>query len=201
MTSVDNGNKKRRTRNRRRNLSGDVGKRLSELYFEEHRATAIAKKLLEEFGANAPSVRTVQEIVREYRKNEDAAWDAISPWSLSKAADGEEARLVLEVLDAVIEQTEGRRRTLTGDEAAWVIKLRRAATTLPQWDAYRLSRLYLQRVGAQKGTGDLDAYIAAEAWLPEKMGRYSAFVARGWVPEPPWILRPFDEDECDDFSG
>jgi len=188
------------TRNRRRNLSGDVGKRLSELYFEEHRATAIANKLVEEFGANAPSVRTVQEIVREYRENEEGT-AGIEPWSLSKAADGEEARLVLEVLDAVIEQTEGRRRTLTGGEAAWVLKLRRAATTLPQWNVYCLSRLYLQRVAAKKGTGDLDAYIAAEAWLPEKMGRYSAFVARGWVPEPPWILRPFDEDECDDFSG
>ena len=200
MTSVDNGNKKRRTRNRRRNLSDAVGKRLSELYFEEHRAIAIANKLVGEFGANAPSVRTVQEIVREYRINEEGT-TGIEPWSLSKAADGEEARLVLEVLDAVIEQTEGRRRTLTGDEAAWVIKLRRAATTLPRWNVYCLSRLYLQRVGAQKGTGDLDAYIAAEAWLPEKMGRYSAFVARGWVPEPPWILRPSDEDECDDFSG
>lgn len=183
----DNGNKKHRTRNRRRNLSVDVNKRLSELYLEEHSATAIANKLLEEFGANAPSVRTVQAIVRDYRANEEGT-AGIEPWSLSKAADGEEARLVLEVLDAVIEQTEGRRRTLTEGEAAWVLKLRRAAATLPQWDVYRLSRLYLQRVAAKEGTGDLDAYIAAEAWLPGKMGRYFALVALGWVPEPPWIL-------------
>jgi diguanylate cyclase (GGDEF)-like protein len=57
-----------------------------------------------------------------------------------------------------------------------------------QVDAADLQLSYLQRVAAKEGTGDLDAYIAAEAWLPGKMGRYFALVALGWVPEPPWIL-------------
>ena len=87
-------------------------------------------------GDDVPSVRTVQSIVSEYRQRGPS-----DPWSLAMA-HGDEAKLVMPVLEELIEQTEGRAWQLTTDEARWIAAIRRVAPDLDLWQVYLLAREY-----------------------------------------------------------
>ena len=173
-------------RRRRRNIAPAVVRRLEDLAIADVSAAAIHGQLQRdahsgsyEFGPqDVPSLRTVQDVVNELR-----GLDTSGSWTIADARDGEEARLVLETLAAVIEATEGKRREITRGEAAWVIRIRRAAPDLHPWEAFRLARTYLRLEERGEPSGFLDAFLAFAPWRsPEHFERTKAAIRKGWLP-------------------
>lgn len=177
---------------RRRYIDGDVQAAIEDLALNSTwTPSQIERELLKEeqfknedreTGTRLPSLRTIQTIVKEVRQ-----LDLSGRWELPDAdADGG-AALVLDVLAAVIEETKGRRQYLTKMEAAWVIRIRRAAPDLPpSFDTYRLARLYMTREHWQMPSPDLDALLAFAPWRSEERRQaYVRALQEEWIPEIP----------------
>jgi hypothetical protein len=71
-----------------------------------------------------PNLRTIQRILRDLTPRDDTRWSFAD-------ANEEDAGLVLPVLAAMIEESEGRRRWLTQSEARWILKIRRVDLAEP----------------------------------------------------------------------
>ena len=129
-----------------------------------------------------PSVRTVQSIVSEYRTRGPS-----DPWSLTDA-QGDEAELVMPVLQEVIEHTDGRLCQLTGVEAEWIAAIRRIEREpypdgLSFWDIYLLAREYVLLKERGEPTTGVDAYLAFTPWQSlEAAFRYREALAKGRIP-------------------
>jgi len=122
------------------------------------------------FAGRNPSIRTVQRIVHDLRPT-----TATVPWTLAGDETGE-PRLILDVLAAVITETEGRRRHISTEEARWVALVEKAAQ-LPHFDLYLVAREYLRRDEARKDTTDLDH------WLAFGPDQYEEAVRKGWAQD------------------
>ena len=105
-----------------------------------------------------PHIRTIQRIVRE-----NTPQDPSAPWQLAEASGGD-AALVLPVLAAMIEVSEGRLKALSTAKAEWIVKLRRVADDLPLWAIYELTIKYMLRRERHNPTDDLDAFLAFAPW-------------------------------------
>lgn len=147
---------------RRRYIDGDVLEAIEELARDQPEWTpAQIERELErdsKLQGRLPSSRTVQMIVKEARPA-----DPSGPWSLADA-EAAEAALVLPVLATVVAKTRGGRTWITQAEAEWLVKLRGAYSDLEPWEAFRLARLYMQRVEDRRETLDLDLFLACAAW-------------------------------------
>jgi len=151
------------------------------------------------FADRAPSLRTVQRYVKKF-----TAKDTSEPWTWAEA-DGEEAALVLPVLGAVMERTEGRVTHFTKEQAKWVAKVRGAAPDLDAWYAWGVAMAY--RVAAEEGgeadRASLDALLAFAPWRSlEATERFLQWAGRHrahWFSLPRFILvpagRPFDANK------
>jgi hypothetical protein len=107
------------------------------------------------FAKWTPDPRTVQRKVRAARGR-----DAGTRWCFAEA-DPEDARLVLPVLAALLEKTQGR-VWLTKDTADWIVRLKTAAPTLPDdYSTYIYARTY-QRDGEKVLW--LDRFLAFRPW-------------------------------------
>lgn len=130
-----------------------------------------------------PTVRTVQRIVAGL-----APRDSSGPWHIQDADSGE-ARLILDVLAAVVTETEGRKSQLTRTEADWTVRIRRAATNIPTWETWMTARFYMAREAAGEETVDLDCLLAFNPWKGgEKAEQYFQAVQAGWIPIAPLPL-------------
>ena len=130
-----------------------------------------------------PTVRTVQRIVAGLSPR-----DSSGPWHIQDADSGE-ARLILDVLAAVVTETEGRKFQLTRAEADWTIRIRRAATNIPTWETWMAARFYMAREAAGEETADLDCLLAFDPWGGgEKAEQYFQAVRAGWIPIAPLPL-------------
>jgi len=177
---------------RRRYIDGDVQEAIEELAIETDWTPAQIQRKLEkqerfkdesrDTGTRVLSLRTTQKIVKEARHR-----DLSGRWELPDADDDGAAALILDVLAAVIEETEGRRQYLTKMEAAWVTRIRRAAPDLPpSFDTYRLARFYMAREHWQMPSPDLDALLAFAPWRSEERRQaYVLALQEEWVPEVP----------------
>ena len=131
---------------------------------------------------DVPSVRTVQNIVREYTPRQPS-----DPWSLTDA-QGDEAELVMPILQEVIEYTEGRVCQLTSAEAEWIAAIRRIEREpypngLSFWDIYLLAREYVLLKERGEPTTGVDAYLAFAPWRSlEAAFRYREALAKGRIP-------------------
>lgn len=107
---------------------------------------------------DVPDVRTIQRAVADLRPR-----DQRGEWRLADAT-GEEAALVLPVLAAVFEKTEGRRMHISVGEAEWIVRLMTAAPDLPPWEAYQLTRAYIRASETESSTDLLDRWFAFAPW-------------------------------------
>ncbi len=150
-------------------------------------------------GDDVPSVRTVQSIVSEYRLPGPS-----DPWSLADA-QGDEAELVMPILQEVIEHTEGRVCQLTSAEAEWVAAIRRLEREpypkgLSPWDIYLLAREYVLLKERGEPTTGVDAYLAFTPWRSlEATFRYREALAKRTIPTRlmpgvEWSAEPEKED-------
>jgi hypothetical protein len=107
-------------------------------------------------------VRTVQREVKKLRPP-----DASGAWSFADIAapvtpptTAEEARLILPVLAAVLEQPAGDSAAISRDLAAWIVRIRTAAPTLPPQHAYGYAILYRAAAAHKRDTRELDRRLA-----------------------------------------
>lgn len=158
----------------RRRTNPDVVLRIRELTWAGHTGPSIERLLSADpqYADSAPSLRTIQSIMRETEAKPDE-W-----WSVAESSP-QEARLVLPVLAAQIRRRaeleqvyfakHGRRLSplpagalrLHRELAGWIAKLRTIEPEIPVNDAYSLAIRYW--FGA---TPYLDAYLALHAWQP-----------------------------------
>lgn len=130
--------------------------------------------LLEEFGAaNVPTIRTLQHWAGRNRPP-----DPSDLWSLRDSITGAAARPVLEALGELIKRAEGRPVGITRAEAAYLIRVSRAAPDMPPWLAYTLARHYVYRKQAEMPATDIDAFLALRPWANE-----GAFANLQWMWE------------------
>jgi hypothetical protein len=103
------------------------------------------------------NVRLVQSRLREMQQMTPP--DESGPWSFAES-NAEEARLILPVLAAVLEQPAGDGATISRDIAAWIVRIRTAAPTLPPWHAYGYAILYRAAAAHKQDTRELDRRLA-----------------------------------------
>ncbi|MBI2862917.1 MAG: hypothetical protein HYX89_08855 [Chloroflexi bacterium] len=127
-----------------------------------------------------PTQRTIERMVRAIKSG-----DKSPPWSLAEA-DPADAGLVLGVLAAIIIETEGRRRHVSKDLAAWIVKIRCIAPDLEAFEVFRIAMEYQRRVQRDESTDHLDAYMAFAPWRGEKaLELYLQVLEEDWI-KPPW---------------
>jgi len=180
---------------RRSKQDGLVEERMRELIDRDWIAPQIYRQLQQEFGGSLiPHERTI-------RRRIGATSPSSGPSDLYRPMKDEDAALVLPVLAAVIIETEGRRTNLTVDEAERIAGIRRAANDLALFEVFRLARLYLLHERLEKGTQDIDAYLAFAPWRDDEHQKtYLKAIAKGWVSEPPqWFmfLGEVERSECE----
>jgi len=118
------------------------------------------------------SERTIRTAVSKLRGH-----DLSAPSHLEKGGDVD-AALVLPVLGAVIEQSEGRIRTLTRAQAEWITSIRRAAPDLT--DPLHVYELALVALGGK--AEHVEQQLAFRPWLSdEHRARWETAKAKGWV--------------------
>ena len=154
---------------RRRNIDADVMDAIYGSVSRELNGAAIHRALEARFGTRAPSLRTVQDVVRGLRPRDES-----EPWTLADAEDNSAAWL-MEVLASAIERTNGGRRFLTKEEAQWLGKIHSSARDVPPGLGFELARQYIRRETRGEPTYDIDALIAFAPW------RSDEHRARYWV--------------------
>lgn len=119
-------------------------------------AARIVRELAKDFpNDKLPSDRTVRALVANIKSKGHGQ----KLWLLERA-DGDDARLILEVLPAAIRDCNDLDPWLTEEQASWALRLRKAAPTLPAEVTWMLVRLYMGRVESDEDTRDLDAFLA-----------------------------------------
>lgn len=112
-----------------------------------------------EFGdLRAPSVKTVERIVKDLRPDDESGW-----WNLGDSK-GDDAKLVFyacfgEFLHSAL--VLGR---ITKAEAGWLVKILKAVPDLPREIVWRVSSLYRISVALNLDTADLDQYLTFAPW-------------------------------------
>ena len=145
------------TRKRRRRIAGHVEQAIRELALRGFSTAQIATELERRDENDVPDARTIRSIAAEVIS------DPSDSWTL-READPESAELVMPVLRAVIEQTDGRRERVTVAQAAWIAKLRRAAPDLLPWSTYVLASFYTNHERLGQPTDHLDKLVAFAPW-------------------------------------
>ena len=113
---------------------------------------------LPEFRGRCPSLRTVRKRLGRMRpRDESSAWNVAD-------SDDATARLILPVLASVIENTDGRRRWLSIEEARLVRKIRTVAPSIDAFDSYRVAHQYQLRAANEADSSDLDILLAFAPW-------------------------------------
>jgi len=188
---------KRAQRRQRRRISGEIEDRIAVLAQREPRWSAgqIYEQLLLEYDENKlktppPSKRTVERIVKEWR-----GVDLTGPWNLYTAAP-EDVPLVLPVLAAVINWTQGAITSLTNGEARIIANIRSVAPDFGLVDSFLWARLYRRRIENNEPTDDFDAYLSYAPWRnAERHGAYQRAVMLGWVRPVPRAFIVNDDGE------
>ena len=118
-----------------------------------------------------PSVRTIQDIARPWKRDDSGRWQLPD----STAAD---VRVVLDVLGAAIERSEGRIQSLTKNEARLIPLISKAASDLlPPWDLFLLVRFYAYWTARESSDEDLIPLLA----FVGDQDRLRRYISSGWV--------------------
>lgn len=152
--------------------------RIQELVDRSLDTASIIKKVQQEYGKGA-SDRNIQREIAKAKINDDTP-----PWSPFKGVQSaEDVALLLPVVGAVAEATEGRRR-VTEAQAKGLLEVRRVAPDMPPWVVFRLVLAWQRRRSEDKE--DLDIFMGLAPW---KDNRSRARYWR-WVREhrPDWLM-------------
>jgi len=142
-----------------------------------------------------PSDRKVQRLVREFRPK-----DPSGPWRFNDSdTDRSSIRFLLNVVAAVVEQTDAAIRGITNAEATWLEDIHAAAPEALPWFAFSLAREYLRRQVTGESAEDLDLLLAFSPWRPtagetttQSWTRYQGAVDANQVTMAPfYILQPW----------
>lgn len=179
---------------RRRRIDPDIHEEIVARVLEHWTPSKIHQWLETSFEdkSRLPSLRTVQRIVSDI-----TAEDRSGPWSL-RQAEGDDARLILDVLAVFLERTTRQRVYLTKTEADYVLKIRKAVPDEDLWAVFRLARLYVLREVKGEDTHDLDGYLAFRAGVRSdetRMETYRRVHQRLWsgsvrIRLPPLAIVP-----------
>lgn len=145
------------TRRRKRRIAGHLEQAIRELALRDYSVAQIATELKRVGESDVPDLRTIRSIAAE------VIADPSDPWTL-RDADPASAGLVMPVLQAVIEQTGGRRQRVTSAQASWIAKLLQAAPDLTPWSAYVLASFYANHERLSQPTEHLDTFVAFAPW-------------------------------------
>jgi hypothetical protein len=171
---------------RRPRIDGDVQAAIDALALKDWGATQIHKHLERQpdFRGRVPTPRTIQRRVSELTpRDSTGAWRA-------QEADPDNARLVLDVVAAVVVETMGEKTQFTKAEADRVLWVRKTAPSISPWEAWLIARLYMARDSGGEETTDLDSVLAFEPWQESRRGRqYFEAVRARWIPAAPEVLR------------
>ena len=110
--------------------------------------------LVKQFGDRAPNVRTVQRIAKAA-----LAVDSSEPWTLA-TADSHTARVVLDALKVIIQDSNGAVRSISSDLAKWVGRVANAAPGLEPRLVLQTARDYQRRSARGESLERLDWYLA-----------------------------------------
>lgn len=176
-------------RRRRRNWPPLLLSRIAELTATTASAAEIHRQLKQEaesgradFGkGDVPALRTLQDIVADYRPPDDSGL-----WSLADA-DGDEAALVPPLLAVLARQPLGRLRHPTREQARLIARIRRAAPDLPLGlSLLVLAIVYRDRRNQGMPTVDLDTFLAFAPWRGGvERERYREALREGWIEPGP----------------
>ncbi len=157
-TRHDNGTV-RQSRRRRRSTDQAVVQRIHELAAIGRTAGEVERQLALD-GLDVPAYRTISNIAREARQT------AGDTWSLADREDmtSDDAGLVLPVLGELLKLSKWEVRHVTKEEAAWIVRIRRAVPDVPPFESLQLARQYLQREKDGQPTDDLDRVLAWRGW-------------------------------------
>lgn len=97
---------------------------------------------------------------RELQSQKLDTEDSSDTWAFAMANDGEEARLILDVVAELIMQTNGKLNALSIDAAKMVLKVRQTAPRLHPWVALQVALEYQRRYRDELNTLDLDMLLA-----------------------------------------
>lgn len=174
-------------RRRRRNWPPLLLSRIAELAATTASAAEIHRQLEQEAESgradfrkgDVPSLRTLQDIVSDYRPPDDSGL-----WSLADA-DGDEAALVPPML-AVLANL-GPFRHFSREEARLVARIRRAAPDLPLGvPLFILALAYKLRRSRGMPTVDLDTFLGFAPWRGGvQRERYREALREGWIEPGP----------------
>jgi hypothetical protein len=152
----------------------------------EHRSPAAIYRELERderFADRLPTLRTVQNIARDFSPPDPSA-----AWSLADAEDGEPAA-VLPVVAAITQYTEGRVRGVSRREAEWITRIREASPSVEPVTCWRLARLYFGRTERKESTAPLDSLLAFAPWASKAAtDAYVEAIENEWVDSAPMLI-------------
>lgn len=189
---------KRQIRNRKRELPEEIANYVQSGVADNKPPTQIFDELMAKYTFNQwnkkfpgyPIVdkktghilRTIQRMCADLK-----AKDSSAVWQLqNEDFTPHDARCVLAVLQCVIRRTLGRKRTLTNNEARWIVRTGQTAPSLYQpgklWLLWVLAQLYLLHESKEKPTDGLDAYMAFEPWIDaRRWAKYNEAVKEKFV--------------------
>lgn len=149
------------------NFPAAVKQEIEKLAAQGETTAEIVKAVTSQFPNQEPTRRTIERYIKSITPT--ASTD-VWRWTEAPSVD---ARHGLDVLEAVIVQSRGRRRHLTHGEAEMAIRIRAVEPALPPWSAYVLARRYLSRQERGDSTEDLDTELALAPWRDaERRERY-----------------------------
>ena len=146
-----------RIRRRGREIDPEVYGELSRMAREtSSSAPQIEAELHRRFspGRKVPSQKVIQRVVKEERPQ-----DPTGPWRLAEADDPADAALVLPVLVVTASGW-----PLTTAEAGWVVRIRKAAPSVPLNAVFMLVRTYMSWEQRGRPTELLDLVLACAPW-------------------------------------
>ena len=147
-----------------RRFDGEIQDQIGVLFLKGWSAAQIERQLQLDFPEHrVPSSRTIQRVVKSLQEDDSSDEPADSEWSMANAR-GDEAQIVLPVLRAVVQESQGRRLSISIREAEWIVKVLRAAPGLPPWPAYVLATKYMQREARGAQNLMLDLSLAFQVW-------------------------------------
>ncbi|MDQ2934070.1 MAG: hypothetical protein M3R49_03645 [Chloroflexota bacterium] len=175
----------------------DIVAAVKDLARKEWSGPKITEKIAadERFADRAPSLKTVQNIMRDARMPEIRA-DA-EAWTVA-TAPADEAEYVLPALGCLIDRTGGAATRIRRDHAAWVARIGAALPALDPWRIYIEAGEYAKAIEREEPTASLDRRLAELAWQPyaeAEEAQGEAFARGRLVGEPPLttaMLRGFE---------
>jgi len=79
--------------------------------------------------------------------------------------EGEDAKLILEVISELVIQSKGKVCSLTKANAEWIVKIRKAVPDMKLYSTWPIARLYLlQESRGSKDFQALDNYLSFAPW-------------------------------------